>query len=118
MFFHALFSADYLPWEYTKNEVHYEEGSKNHHGDEVYKLPAVTLNKNHHGDEVYKLPAVTLNKNHHGDEVYKPVLRIRLDPVFLGHPDPDPLSQKDPCNLKFLVINLSKIQFRQSIFKA
>ena len=46
------------------------------------------------------------------------------DPVFLGHPDPDPdpgkyliqirilNPQKDPCSSNFLVIKLSKIQFR------
>ena len=40
------------------------------------------------------------------------VLRIRSDPVFLGHPDPDPgkyririlYPQKDPWNSNFLFI--------------
>ena len=57
---------------------------------------------------------------------FKAVLRIRIrsDPVFLGHPDPDPgkyririlYPQKDPCNSKFLVIKLSKKQFRPNNF--
>ena len=38
------------------------------------------------------------------------------DLVFLGHPDPDPFSQKDPCKSNFRVIKLSKIQFRPNIF--
>ena len=61
---------------------------------------------------------------------FKSVLRIRIrsDPVFLGHPDPDPdpgkyrirsrilFPQKDSCNSNFLVIKLSKIQFRPNTF--
>ena len=50
-------------------------------------------------------------------------IRIRSDPVFLGHPDPGKYririlySQKAPCNLIFLLYNfLSKIQFSQNIF--
>ena len=50
------------------------------------------------------------------------------DPVFFGHPDPDPdpgkyriririiYQKKDPCYLNFLVIKLSKIQFRSNNF--
>ena len=40
------------------------------------------------------------------------------DPVLMGNPnpDPDPLSTKDPCSLNFLVIKLSKIQFRPNNF--
>ena len=48
-------------------------------------------------------------------------IRIRSDPVFLGHPDPDPgkyqiririlYSQKDPCDFNFSrYIKLSKVQ--------
>ena len=47
-------------------------------------------------------------------ELFLPVLQIRIrsDPVFLGHPDPDPgkyrtriiYPQKDPCSSNFLVI--------------
>ena len=62
---------------------------------------------------------------------YKPVLRIRIrirsDPVFLGHPDPNPdpgkyririlYLQKDPCNLIFLVnFHCLKYSFVQRIF--
>ena len=32
----------------------------------------------------------------HSPKRCKPVLRIRIKPVFLGHPDPDPLSTKRP----------------------
>ena len=48
------------------------------------------------------------------------------DPVFLGQPDPDPnpgkyririlYPQKKTCNSNFLVIKLSKIQFRPTNF--
>ena len=56
-----------------------------------------------------------------------PVLRIRIrsDPVFLGHPDPGPgkyririlYPQKDPCNYNYLVIkNCLKYSFVKIIF--
>ena len=46
------------------------------------------------------------------------------DPVFFGHPDPDPgkyririlYPQKDPMLSNFLVIKLSKTQFRPNNF--
>ena len=54
-------------------------------------------------------------------------IRIRLGPVFLGHPDPDPgkyriririlYQHKDPCNLIFLVkYHCLKYSFVQIIF--
>ena len=47
-------------------------------------------------------------------------IRIRSNPVFFGHPDPDPgkyririlYPQKTPCYSNFLVIKLCKTQFR------
>ena len=68
-----------------------------------------------------------------GQGVCKAVLRIRIrirsDPVFLGHPDPDPdpgkyriririlYPQKDPCNLVFLIkYHCLKYSFVQIIF--
>ena len=37
------------------------------------------------------------------------------DPVFSGHPDPDPKLPKSPCNNVFLIPNevLSEIQFQK-----
>ena len=52
-------------------------------------------------------------------------IRIRSDPVFLGHSDPDPgkyriwilYPQKDPCNLIFLLkYHCLKYSFVQKIF--
>ena len=52
-------------------------------------------------------------------QVQSPVLRIRIrirsDSVFLGHPDPF-IHKQTPCYSNFLVIKLSKIQFRPNIF--
>ena len=45
------------------------------------------------------------------------VLGSVADPVFFGHPDPDPDPQKGPYNSNFSrYIKLSIIQFRQNYF--